>query len=366
MRLVAPDPTTGRVKIADWLELLALFSDRGRAPISSIRSLIRRSGDDRLAAVELDLDADVEGEPEITERAADDIEERVVEELEFRAATLGDAYPFVIENGSDGASEQLVRRDDWADLATGSGFYAFCLLDSAIREKTITVPKGPERAHVTAIGKVFQICACMAVGGYLNADVVSFGFPRATGDAFLPALKATWERYGSFKVLDEVPYGFDDALKDAGIDIIAWRKFPDPFAATFLMMVQVASGLNWKDKAVGDDIRAFKNWFHAPRFENVVPAMCIPFPLWFDLDEPPSDDEGNKLPFSAGVATKFEYREARFGIIFDRGRIALCSAAALALPQPSAHTIDGLDQIGEISTWISEVHDLLAERRQAA
>lgn len=365
MRLNAPDQNAGRVLIADWLELKALFSDRGRAAISLIRSEWRRANDDRPGAKELDPDADIELQPEITERAVDDLEERLVEEIAFRVAILGDVYPFELVTGANGEPTQIRRKATWAEIEHGHGVYVFCLLDSAIREKLISVPDA-QKGFVNDIGKIFQICACVAVGGYLNADVISFGFPRATGDAFLPALKDVWARYGSYSVLDAIPHGFDEALKDAGIDIIAWRKFADPYAGTLLIMAQVASGLGWKAKAVGDDIKGLKNWFNAPRFEHVTPAMCIPFPLWFDLGEPPEDDQGNKLPFHTAVATKFEFREAKFGVIFDRGRIAACSAAAMGQGQPNGQTIDGLDRVGEVRAWVDGVHALLAEQRVAA
>ena len=108
------------------------------------------------------------------------------------------------------------------------------------------------------------------------------------------------------------------------------------------MFVQVASGLDWKDKEVSGDVKALRKWFDGPSFDHFLPAICIPFPLWFDLDEPPEDVMGRKLMFSEGVSNRFIVREGKFGIIFDRGRIARSSALALQaaaatgkLPYPS-------------------------------
>ena len=188
---------------------------------------------------------------EISDRLGNDLDDRIVGELEFRQGMLGPAYPFELVGGRGAEPIVLKRRDGWDEPSEGKLFYTFCLLDSAIRDKVISIEKGvaEEAQLVRAIGKIFQICACLAVGGYLGLEVVSFGFPRATGDDFLPALQDVWRRYGSFDVRSTIPHGFDDKLKDGGVDIIAWRHFHDGYA-TALMFVQVASGLDWKDKAV--------------------------------------------------------------------------------------------------------------------
>ncbi len=74
------------------------------------------------------------------------------------------------------------------------------------------------------------------------------------------------------------------------------------------------------------------------------------------------DAEGKKTAFSIGVQTRFMYREGKFGIIFDRGRIARFCARALAakyLPDQ----VDGIDRIPEVESWVSEVVSRLAEVR---
>ena len=277
-------------------------------------------------------------------------------------STVGEAYPFTLVDSQTGHPQAIRLKDSWSDESNGQLIYTFCLLDSAMREKLILVPKA-QKSYVGSIGNIFQICSCVAVGGYTNAEVVSFGFPRATGDDFLPALQAAWKRYGSFEVREKAPYGFDDKLKDGGVDIIAWRRFPDGHAGTFLMIVQVASGLDWKDKPVTDDVKSLKKWFQGNSFEHFTPAICIPFPLWFDLSEPTHGRTGGKVNFNNGVLTRFEFREAKFGVIFDRGRIAHCCAAALKVPAEQRLPIDGLDRLGEVSSWVSGVMQHLSEKR---
>ena len=365
MRILPPDRSSKRARFADWLELLALTSVRGQTSLANLRGVLRFENDDRTPASDLDGGSDDTGEPEITNQFAEDLEERVVEELEFRASKIGSAYPFelVVDAGVYGGT--LRCKTGHLDPREGRLFYVFCLLDSLIREKLITVP-AEERGIVDRIGAIFQVCACLAVGGYLGVEVVSFGFPRATGDAFLPAFKRVWQRYGSFNVINKIPHGFDDKLKDGGVDIVAWRHFRDRYAGTILMFVQVASGLNWKDKPVAEDVRQIRKWFEGASFENFVPAICIPFPLWFDLPEPSRSPSGEVANFYDGVHARFLYREGKFGIIFDRGRIAQTCSQALMYDHELSPHIDGIGLIDDVEQWVREVMESLVERRAAA
>jgi hypothetical protein len=364
LRLEAPDLNSRRARFADWIELQALTSARQSASIALIRSLVRRQADDRARARDVDADADDTGEAEITDRLPEDLEERLAAELAFRIQTIGKAYPFELDTTQGGRSQLLRLRNSWSNAQSGELVYVFCLLDSGIRDGLISYPPSANPL-VNAIGNVFQICSCVAVGGYTNAEVVSFGFPRATGTSFLPALQQAWNRYGSYSIRTQIPHGFDDKLKDGGVDIIAWRHFADRFAATLIMFVQVASGLNWKDKDVSGDVLTLKKWFSGPTIEHFLPAICIPFPLWFDLDEPAVNEDGNRTDFSDGVRTSFMYREGKFGVIFDRGRIAHFWAQALEaqaerrLPYP----VDGIDRVCEVEDWVNKVMSNLAEVR---
>ncbi|WP_156419541.1 hypothetical protein [Aureimonas sp. AU12] len=366
MHINPPDLNSKRARFADWLELLALSNESGEVAISALRTQLRRTTDGRSSPKDFEEDADDGGEPEVTERSSDDLEERVTEEIELRIKLVGSSYPFeLISLGAFGSAQILKRKESWKSVESGELIYIFCLLDSGMRDNLIAVPK-EKRYFVQQIGNVFQICSCIAVGGYTNAEVVSFGFPRATGDGFLPALTAAWARYGSYKIRDSIPYGFDAKLKDGGVDIIAWRGFSDGHAATLLMFVQVASGMDWKDKPVASDVKSIRQWFVNERFEHFLPAICLPFPLWFDLEEPPRAAGGGPLVYREGVTRKFAVREATFGIIFDRGRIAQSSALALGAPGGPPTNIDGIDRINEVDEWVEGVMQELAEKRAAA
>ena len=126
---------------------------------------------------------------------------------------------------------------------------------------------------------MFQVCACLAAGGYTAGEVVSFGFPRPTGTAFLPALRATYERFGAGSVKQSVPPGFPVATKDDGIDVIAWRDHPDRMPGKLYLLGQCASGVDWRTKSVVDRIEPFHGWFTELPARHYLPSMFIPFTL---------------------------------------------------------------------------------------
>src|SRR2546423_903736 len=140
--------------------------------------------------------------------------------------------------------------------------------------------------------------------GYLNGEVSSFGFPRATGDGFLPALRNAFGRFGMGEVRTEIPDGLPVSLKDGGIDIIAWRNHPDRMPGKIYLLGQCASGYGWQDKSVVEYIdQLHGTWFTTVPANFSIPAMFIPFTFHRDLTE---DRTG---PFLTAVKNRFWYEE---------------------------------------------------------
>ena len=144
---------------------------------------------------------------------------------------------------------------------------------------------GEELAEeVLALPAHFQVCACLAAGGYFGGAVCSFGFPRATGNAFLPALRDAYARFGHGDVRASILPGQPAATKDGGIDIIAWRDHPDRLPGKLYSLGQCASGKNWKGKPV--EIMPFHTeWFSNVPAVNCLPSLYIPFLVYDDLEE---------------------------------------------------------------------------------
>ena len=169
---------------------------------------------------------------------------------------------------------------------------------------------------------MFQVCACLAAGGYTAGEVVSFGFPRPTGTAFLPALRATYERFGAGTVKKSVPPGFPVATKDDGIDVIAWRDHPDRMPGKLYLLGQCASGVNWRTKSVVDRIGQFHGWFSEQPARHWLPSMFVPFTLHSEL----ADDA--TATFDQVLANRFLREEAR---VADREKTRFPAQASTGL-----------------------------------
>ena len=151
----------------------------------------------------------------------------------------------------------------------------------------------------------------LAAGGYTAGEVVSFGFPRPTGTAFLPALRATYERFGAGTVKKSVPPGFPVATKD---DV--------------------------------DRIGQFHGWFSEQPARHWLPSMFIPFTLHSEL----ADDA--TATFDQTLANRFLREEARYGIVFDRLRVAHVASACLQANGDVPSRVDGRDRFGEVEAWV--------------
>jgi len=355
MPLVIEEPVPGdtRSRNADFLELVALVSSRNLSSEASLISALRIT-EDRPAQQEREFDQ-ITGDPldqEILEQEREQLIVTTFEELAHREACLGSSYPFSVD-----PSQGILRYQGPESLEhPGKAVYLFCLISTAIREKRFQ-PATALRELEQTIGGCFQICACVAAGEFVAGDssgpvtghVSSFGFPRATGTAFLPALRSTYARFGVGRVRDEIPEGLPLDLKDGGIDVIAWRTLPDRLPGRLYMLGQCASGMNWKSKSVVEYIEQFHGgWFTFIPAKFSIPAMFIPFPFHHDMQEPKS------TTFSETVHNRSWIEEQRFGIIFDRLRIPFLADACLARTDIARSSVDGASRLGEIRQWVNK------------
>lgn len=267
------------------------------------------------------------------------------EEIHYRKDLLGDCYPFELDPGR----QALTARRGGSAVHPGRAVYLFCLLASAIRENRLqSIPE--LKPAEQQIADTFQVCACLAAGGYLNGEVSSFGFPRATGTGFYAALRTAFARFGFGRVREsnEIPDGFPTAVKDGGIDIIAWRNHPDGMPGKLYLIGQCASGLRWRDKSVVEYIQQLHgSWFTMPPAAHATPAMFIPFPLHHELPEP-------KGPYLQALKHRFGHEEQRFGIIFDRLRIAHFANISMSFAAEHQDRIDGCNRFSQVADWVHQ------------
>lgn len=256
-----PTPATDTINRADWLELRAFFAADGNASFSDLRRALVAMGEE---------DEEV-------------LAEDTFIELSDRMSACGDSYPFVVDGSV------LQTRDDlesyWA--------YIFCLLLSyhgASRDEATTEPT-----------RIFEEVAEIAARGYVSGKTLKFGFPRRVlsknfEEAIQTVCKELGEGIGAKKRPDS------EHAKDARLDIIAWRPFPDRRQGQMIMFGQCAAGGNWEEKLSELQPRDFTDlYWRDPPAVTPLKGFFTPFRL------PPNN-----------WYTKAKYA----GVLFDRCRIA--------------------------------------------
>ena len=353
--LLSPTVNDTRSALADWLELQAMFSTRRLSSRGDLFNAFDIADDDRDTRFSRDPETGEELDQGILEEPRTELIENVFDELEFRAACLGSSYPFSID-----FRRKIVQTSFAAETDYGQVVYTFCLLETALRENVVT-GLDEQAATIRELELLFQVCACIAAGGYFGGAVSSFGFPRAEGNAFLPALTAAYKRFGYGDVRANPEAGNPDATKDGGIDVIAWRDHPDRLPAKLYSLGQCASGKNWKQKPVASEVAQFHGtWFTTSPATFCVPALYIPFLAHGEVTEPANDTYENAR------ATQVAFHERKFGIIFDRLRIAHHAAVCMSDETEALATVDGAGRADDIADWVNRTVRKVTHRAEAA
>jgi hypothetical protein len=256
-----------------------------------------------------------------------------------------DDYPFVVDD--DGGGIERVGA-----VTPVGAIYLFCLFLSHAYDRTI-IPQehAPDITH--AVRDLFQICATIAAAGYVDGIAVSFGWPRPDSERFLDALKRIYRLFGDGTPHDAPPPGAPDAVKDDGIDVIAWRPTPDGLPGTQYLLGQVASGNDWQDKSVVTYIDVFHRfWFSTQPAARETPAMFMPFCL-----EP------------KGAADAFEAQEIavanmqrltnQFGMLFYRYRMPYFAAKGIKANTEQGHMVERIDELPRVQQWVQQYSDQL-------
>jgi hypothetical protein len=264
----------------DHLELCALTDSDGNASGSQLRSdLVIAGSEDAL-----------EGEGEIAPSVSDHIEAAVdaaFTEAEYRiSACTAKYYPFSLQR------KVLLNRDP-----NLSSVYAFLLGLSLMGEAAVAGLNG---------AKLFEDVCSFASQAYFGsgktpAENHIFGFPRRVGAKdFVTAI----EELCLHKIREGTPdkkFPTAHTMKDAGLDIVAWRSFPDRRSSKLIAFGQCATGKNWWGKRhelqPGDWCRT---WM-------LKTPHLIPVKMFF-VPHAITNEEWAELGYQAGI-------------IFDRFRI---------------------------------------------
>jgi len=307
MALSDPVGTETRSELADWVELSSIVAASGSSGAAELRRLLSREQEDSHEPI-VEPETGEALEEETLESVASEIEDAIVQELQFRVGLLGESYPF----------ELIVERNVWRVAYRGSEgqgrrTYLACLFISAMRDRRLQETSLREKSGVDP-ARLFQAISASAAVAYFG-DGISFGWPRPDGTPFIDALKVFTDRLGVGVPKTVPPLASPRREKDEGIDVIAWRSFTDRRPGHLVLFGQVASGGNWRGKPVAADMRGFFDWFHTWPTWHPVEGMFIPFPQHHDCAPLKGVD------WDTAVIDFCRRNEIDFGLIFDRLRL---------------------------------------------
>ena len=272
----------------------------------------------------------------------------LLSEIARRQNCLGSSYPFEIE-GDIGLK---LKHDDLESTTASQMTYLYCLIFSHVSKSRIFVGL-PERAS-NADRDLMQVASTIAMSGFIgNAHSVSFGFPRPDGSAFYDALDRTLQRLGEGRLKPKSNVNTalvnNDATKDGGIDVIAWEDTPHDLlpGGRQIIFSQVASGLNWREKAVKTDIERIQNHWMERRIARIHDAMCMPFDL--ELKEGITIEDQAEL-----IGDEFGYLLYRLRLpkYFDDGLTGVASNPNLL--------VERTEDVGLISNYVCTIRGQLA------
>jgi len=289
--LAVPSATADRVVHADWLELQALSARDRNSSMQDFASALRSTGsseelEDEGAAQEIDDRGGETTEP---------IAEAAFAEIEDRSTGCDGGYPFALGN-------------DFLQLkGPGSGaVYVFLLLLSRFGKDA--APAGLNAPQLFEEVSAVALRSCL--GGPRNrVQTYHFGFPRRVGPpGFQAAVGELCRRTGEGTESRARPTRKDQ--KDAALDLVAWRPFPDGRRAMVMAWGQCATGSNWDGKL--SEMQP-ADWSAAWLRDRPV---VLPLRTFF-------------MPHCL-IDEHWEEKALRGGVLFDR-----CRIAALARPLPA-------------------------------
>lgn len=289
--LAAPSAGEGTCALADYAELRAVTAHDRNSSLQDLVQDLKRSGTAAGGIEDLDEDEVPERPDTIVEPFRAAAEEVFAELDERKVGCTADVnvYPF-----------EVLDRAIQAGKSPEESIYVFLLLLSKYGKDA-----GPKRSFPERLFE--DLCTHAAAryfgGEFLAGQAVRFAHPRTNLPSnFRDALDHVFSMIGEGVCRDVAPRA--GVHKDAKLDIVCWRPFPDKRHGSLLGFGQCATGHNeWRSKAIELQPQNFMSKF-----------MRDPFSV------PPT-----RLFFVPWRVEKADWRETCIdgGILFDRCRIAL-------------------------------------------
>ena len=341
--LNVPAITESIGELADYVELRALRTgDRvGIGDISSALQIIDDRGD-LAEATESKISNDSTEHDSQIERLLSDL----FFELERRQKAAGGHYPFDV---IDAGRALMFRQQD--QFTYGHVAYLYGLLASEAAFGKILPRDFFTAEDRKVIPDLMQILGTIAAAGFVGGSSMSFGHPRPKLSKFTAALKQLVEQKVREGKLSLHPKpGSARMAKDAGIDIVAWRHFPDGFPGKVLLFGQCATGKSdWERKGIRQYLNAFFNDFFVTRMPSrIIDAIFLPFSLSASRATVEGNSETESLD---GV---YRHHTDSLGVVVDRCRLAYLVPNGMALHAKGRQSVDAADRFSVVQEWVEE------------
>jgi hypothetical protein len=332
--LVPAPNSAAAVGLADWVELLLLVEDEEEI---ARRSILRRLADEPLDPAGSEEDADVEKFAKFEARA-----DRLLAEVDRRAAAAPNVYPFRVDNGLVQRIEVPGKWAYWFMLWLSWHDAPFrvderiadseALWDGLVRAALEVLvgptgdsllfaqrynedpptdearPKGfPEainwlRTHLK-LGPGVSLPLTAAPGG---SDEVA-GPDSSAGHAATPAVGAKADEQGDHEDANDDEEEDEDerdlplrTYSDGGVDVVAWQHFRDGRAGFPVLLAQCTVQEKWRPKTRDVSLTLWRSW----------------------IDFPTRPQKLLVIPFSIGEKNWWADRNRLAGMILDRMRVA--------------------------------------------
>jgi hypothetical protein len=289
--LTVPPATADPVAHADWLELAAIGARDRNSSLADLAAELRRAG----SGEELEDEGTAEETGDRGGETIEPIAESAFQEIEDRSTGCNEGYPFDL-----GDSHLQLH-----PYSQGS-VYLFLLLLSVFGLSAS--PDGLNAAQL------FEEVSALALANYLGGvengvQSLQFGFPRRVAPAgFKEAVENLCGRIGEGEGPRDRPTAAHQ--KDASLDLLAWRPFPDGRRSTVMTWGQCATGDDWRDKLNEMDPHSWCGlWLR--EHPAVTPMRAFFVPRRVELD-------------------RWVHAAYKGGVLFDR-----CRIAAFANPLPN-------------------------------
>lgn len=236
---------TALTVLCDWIESSVAFSDF------------------ELSSTDI-LDVLMEQDLYVREDFAREMITNVWNELGRRQKWIGDSCGFTINSG------WIKSKKDWRQTAA----YAFCLLLSLAPQYDWWVKEFGQ--DYIEQGELFELLTKESLEAHLSKwQVYQTGWTRTNTPGLSQIVTEVANRLG--EMLTHTELWAKPGAKEAGLDLLCYREFPDRRVGIPVYLVQCASGGNWDDKLHTPNLGLWRDMI---TFRNTPQkAFSIPFAL---------------------------------------------------------------------------------------